>query len=304
MNKLYNYIVLALVAIITFAAHSDDKVPQGKYIFVPDSLQGDVLRLLKGHSRVVDNPDNIDLSEKVLWRGDTVPMVLKSRNFGRHTRGLSNFLFIPRQSWSFGLTASYGEVSTKDMEMFDLIKDVNIGAHAFSVKPYVQYAVGNNLALGLRLGYSESKAIIDRFKVDLMEDMNFSLKDIKYQNQSFAGAAFLRQYIGLSRRGRFGIFNELELSLSGGNSDFSRPVNDAIKTTHTRYFKTALNFSPGVSVFIMRNASFDVSVGALGFNLKTERQAEDGVDKGSRTVSGMSFRWNLFNINFGIGIHI
>lgn len=287
-----------------FTVKADDSIPAGKYIFVPDSLQGDVLRLLRGNSIVVDNPNNLDVNEKVIWKGDTVPMVLKSRVIGKHNRGLSNFLFIPRKSWSGGLTVSYGDISTKDIEFFDLIKDINIGAHAFSIKPYVQYAFNNNMAMGVRFGYTDANAVIDSFGIDVSDDINMSLHNIRYENNSYMGAVFMRQYIGLSRRGRFGIFNELELAFSGGNSEFSRPVNDVVRNTHTRYFKTALNFSPGVSVFVMRNVSFDVSVGALGFNIQNERQIENGVDKGSRTVSGMSFRWNLLNINFGLGIHI
>lgn len=295
---------MCIGALCSTVAVADDSIPAGKYIFIPDSLQGDVLRLLRGNSKVVDNPDNLDVSEKVIWKGDTLPMVLKSRNIGRHSRGLSNFLFIPRGEWSGGMTASYAELSTRDMELFDMVKDVNLGVHSFSIKPYVQYAFANNFAAGVRFGYTDSNAVIDSFNLDFMDDAGMSLNDVRYENRSFMGALFMRQYIGVSRRGRFGIFNELELAFSGGNSEFSRPVDGVAKHTHTRYFRSALNFSPGVSVFIMRNVSFDVSVGALGFNITHERQQENGVDKGSRTASGMSFRWNLLNINFGLGIHI
>lgn len=279
-------------------------VPGGKYVFVPDSLQDDVIRLLKGHSKVVDDESRIDASEKVIWKGDTVPMQLKTRNLGRFDRGLSNYLFIPKGQWSFGLTASYGEFSTDNMELFNLLSDIDINAHAFSIKPYMMYFIRNNLSVGMRFGYTSSKGNIGSFKVDIDEDMNFNLHDVMYRNESYTAALMFRQYIGIARKGRFGVFNEVELAFSSGNSDFCRPYGGELRNTHTTYMNAALNFSPGVCVFIMKNVSFNVSFGVFGFYLKNEKQTENGEEKGNRVTSGANFRFNIFNINFGIGVHI
>lgn len=276
--------------------------PKGAYIYIPDSLQNDVLQLLRGHSRVVD--DNLDLEEQTTYRGDTIPMVLKQRNLGRYDRGLSALLYVPKGQWSFGLTVSYGNLSTKDLEIFDLLSDINIGAHAFRIRPYLQYTVRNNLAVGMRFGYYNARGNVDSFKVDIDEDMNFSLHDIGYKAESYTGAVFASQYIGLSRHGRFGIYNEIELAFGSGSSDFKRPYGGNLRTTHTTWTKAQLNFSPGVQMFIMKNVSFHISFGVFGFNVKKERQTEDGKDTGNRLSSGASSRFNLFNINFGIGVHI
>lgn len=289
-------------------ASNMDSIPsndtKGKYIYIPDSLENDVLRLLMGHSRVVDDEMNPDLSSKTLWKGDTVPMILKSRNLGRFDRGLFNHLFIPKGQWAFGLTASYGEFTTDDLGIMDLLSDIDIRAHAFSIKPSVSYFIRNNVSLGLRLGYTSMKGNIDSFNVDIMEDMSFNLHDIMYRNESYTAAVTLQQYVGLARKGRFGIFNEAELAFSSGNSDFQRPFSGDLRTTHTTYMEAALNFSPGVCVFIMDNVSFNVSFGVFGFYLKNEKQTENGESLGNRVTSGANFRFNIFNINFGIGIHI
>lgn len=278
--------------------------PKGAYIYIPDSLQNDVLQLLRGHSRVVDDNLDLDLEEQTTYRGDTIPMVLKQRNLGRYDRGLSALLYVPKGQWSFGLTVSYGNLSTKDLEIFDLLSDINIGAHAFRIRPYLQYTVRNNLAVGMRFGYYNAKGNVDSFKVDIDEDMNFSLHDIGYKAESYTGAVFASQYIGLSRHGRFGIYNEIELAFGSGSSDFKRPYGGNLRTTHTTWTEAQLNFSPGVQMFIMKNVSFHISFGVFGFNIKKERQTEDGKDTGNRLSSGASFRFNLFNINFGIGVHI
>ncbi len=279
-------------------------VVAGTYIFVPDSLLGDVLRLLGGHSKVVDDESKLDSSEKVLFKGDTLNMQLRTRNLGRFDRGLSNYLFIPRGQWSFGLTASYGEFSTDNLEMFNLLSDIDINAHAFSIRPYFSYFIRNNTSVGLRFSYSSAKGNIDSFNLDIDEDMNFSLKDIMYRNESYSAAFMLRQYIGIGRFGRFGVFNDVELQFESGNSDFARPYAGELRTTHTNYMEAALNFSPGVCVFIMKNVSFDLSFGVFGFSLRNEKQTENGVETGNRTTSGANFRFNIFNINFGIAVHI
>lgn len=305
--KMLSVVALAMLPVLSslYSSAQDtprDSVSNGKYIFVPDSLQNDVIRLLMGNSKVVDDPSKFDDSEKVIWKGDTIPMKLRTRNLGRYDRGLFNYLFIPKGRWGFGLTASYAELSTDDLEIFDLLNDIDLGAHAFSIKPYVEYTIRNNLSVGLRFGYTSARANVGSFKVDIDEDMNFDLHDIMYRNESYSAALFFRQYIGMARRGRFGVFNEVELAFSSGNSDFSRPYGGELRTTHTTYMNAALNFSPGVSVFIMKNAAFNLSFGVFGFHLKNERQTENGVQTGNRTTSGANFRFNLFNINFGIEV--
>ncbi len=276
----------------------------GKLVWVPDSLTEEVAVLLKGHSRVVDDPLRLDLNEKVVFRGDTVPMVLRSRNLGRYDRGLFNFLFIPKGTWHVALTASYGQFSTSDLQMLDLLSDVDLSATSFSIKPQLSYFIRNNLAVGVRMKYTRTSADIGSFKVDIDEDMNFNLHDINYRQESYAAAVFLQQYTGIGRRGRFGVFNEVELAFASGNGDFKRPFNGALRQTHSTNMEARLTFSPGVCIFIMENVSFNVSFGVFGFYLRNEKQRVDGEWLGNRLTSGANFKINLFNLAFGIGIHL
>lgn len=291
-------------------ADSIDMAPQdsmregGRLVWVPDSMISDVKTLLKGHSRVVDDQLRLDLDEKVVYRGDTIPMVLKTKNFSRFDRGLFNMLFIPKGTWSFGLTASYGDFSVSDLGLFDLMDDIDMGAHQFQIKPYVSYFIKNNLSLCARFAYTRSKASLGSLKLDIDEDMNFSLKDIDYNSESYTAAVAMQQYFGITRRGRFGIFNEVELSFSSGNSDFNRPYDGEIKRTHTTNMEARLTFSPGVCVFVMKNVSFNVSFGVFGFYLRNERQTVDGEPIGNRFTSGANFKINLFNLAFGLAVHI
>lgn len=308
--KFWKIFFCLFVAIIPLDVYAGDsipspvRVPDGKYIYVPDSLQDDVIRLLDGHSKVVDDLDRLDPDELTVYKGDTVPMVLKSINLGRYDRGLSNFLYIPKSVWAIGMTASYGELGTEDLDVFGLLSDVNIGAHAFSIKPYIQYFIKNNLALGLKFGYYNAKGQVDSFNVDIMDDISFDLHDILYRSESYSAALTFAQYLGLTRRGRFGVFNEVELSFQTGNSEFRRPYNGELTTTYTTSMEAQLNFSPGIQVFIMKNVAFHVSFGVFGFYFRNEKQKENDEPAGNSFSSGANFRFNIFNINFGIAVNL
>lgn len=285
----------------------------GEYIFVPDSLVAGVKSVIKGYSMIVDDETHPDPSDLVIIDGDTVMPIIKDRNLGRYDRGLFNYVFIPKGKWMIGATASYGEFGTENFKILDLVENVDFSVNAFSVKPFISYFIRSNLSVGLRFGYTRAKADLGSMNVDFDEDMSFSIADAMYRNESYTAAFTVRQYIGLSRRGRFGVFNEAELAFSSGNSDFRRMYDEHPRSTHTTYMEASLNFSPGLCIFVMDQVSFNVSFGVFGFNLRNERQLttittspdEDPVDpiRGNRFTSGANFRFNIFNINFGLAVH-
>lgn len=284
----------------------------GHYVWIPDTMAAQVSDMLEGRSIAVEKipqPEN----DLVRVGNDTISQVLRDRNLGRFDRGLSNYLFIPKGRWQVGITASYGKFSTEDLKLLDLVSDLDLDITTYSVNPYISYFIRNNLSVGLRFGYTNAKAGINSLDVDFDEDLNFSLKDVSYNNESYTAALFLRQYFGLARAGRFGIFNEVELAFSSGNADFVRSYDSKPRATHSTYMTAKLLFSPGLCVFIMDNVSFNVSFGVFGFQMRNEKQRTTMVnpedrekypdETGSRFTSGANFRFNIFNINFGLGIH-
>ena len=261
------------------------------------------LRILRVRETV---NDSIPFSNRfVSFRGDTVPVVLKDgKKIGRFDRKLSNYLFMPKGIWTFGLTASYGSINTDDIEMLGLITGVTIGGSTYSVRPSVQYFIRNNIAVGLRLSYSKGTAGVKSFGVDVGDDMSFNLKDISYKTESYTAAMTYRNYFGITPGGRFAIFNEVEVAFSSGNSDFIRPYDGKLKTTHATHMAAELNFSPGVSILMMKNVGFNVSFGVFGFKIRNEKQFVDNESLGNRLTSGANFKFNIFNINFGLAVNI
>ncbi len=240
------------------------------------------------------------VDELVVVGNDTISMILPERNFGRYDRGLFNYLVIPKGYWAFGLTASYGELNTKDIQVLNLLKDFDFGGKIYSINPTISYFIRNNQSIGLKFVYSRGTADIKNFAIDIDEDMNFSIKDVSYYSETFAMGTFYRNYVGLGPSKRFAVFNEVDLSFQNGSSRFKRLYNNVPKDTRTNITQASLNFSPGVCAFLQENVAFNVSFGVFGLKWRREHQMTDGVDEGKRFTSGANFRFNLFNINFGL----
>lgn len=251
-----------------------------------------------------DRHIDLDSVEHVLVGNDTVALMLPERNLGRFDRGLFNYIFIPRGKWSFGLTASYGELQTEDIQVLSILKDFDFKGKMYAIKPYFSYFIRSNQAVGIRLNYTRGFADLSRLAVDFDEDLNFAIRDVSYYQQGLSTAVFYRRYVGLDKGGRFGIFNDVDLEFGSGSSRFKRIFNGEPRDTRTITTHGALNFSPGVCVFIQDYVSFNISFGVFGVKWSKERQTTDGVDEGSRITSGANFKFNLFNINFGLMVVI
>lgn len=263
-------------------------------------------KLTEGEKIPIDstviNDDNLD--ETVLVGGDTVSIILPQKNYGRYNRGLYNYLFIPKGQWSFGLMASYGEFSTDDVQLLSVIKDLDLNIKAYSLQPSITYFFRNNQSIGMKFVYVRRNLDLPGLAVDFSDDMNFSLKDVSYYEQSYSTSVSYRNYVGLGRDRRFGVSNDVDLSFGSGSARFKRYYGGELRDTRTNSMSAALNFSPGLCVFIMDYVSFNVSFGVFGIKVHHEKQQTNGVEEGTRFTSGANFKFNIFNINFGMAVFI
>lgn len=254
--------------------------------------------------RLRDDADSLLIRQRVIVGNDTVNLIIPEKNYSRYDRGLLNFLYIPKGQWAFGITAYYGEFDADDVQLLSYFQDFNFKGSMFSVNPYVSYFVAHNQAIGMKLGYSRNKFDLESLSVDIDDDINFTLKDVDYHTESYSAALFYRRYIGLDNGRRFAIFSDTELEFSNGNGTFSRLIDDEPKETRTITTKASLNFSPGVCVFIQEYVSFSLSFGVFGVYYKNESQRTNGIEEGSRSSCGASFKFNLLNLNMGVAVHI
>ncbi len=270
-------------------------------------VDGNILDRFTNNKKIPVDTLDIDesiLDEKVIIGEDTVSIVIPPKNYGRYDRGLYNYLIIPKGQWAFGLTASYGEFNTDDIQVLSILKNLDLKIKAYSLKPSITYFFNNNQCIGLNLNYTRTITDLSNLSVDFDDDINFSLHDVSYYSENYSTSAFYRYYVGLGRQKRFAVYNEVALGFGSGSSRFKRIYNDEPKDTKTTSTTASLNFSPGICVFMMDNASFNVSFGVFGVKMSKEKQVTDGKYEGSRFSSGANFKFNIFNINFGLAIYI
>ncbi len=271
-------------------------------VFLAQEAESRRMHVIRKSELSADSTAMSELADslKVIIGGDTVSMIIPEQNFGRFDRGLYNYIFIPKGAWSFGMTASYGELNTEDVQFLSMLENVDFKGKIYSIKPSISYFIRNNQSIGLMFDYSRGEADLANLSLDFDEDLNFSIKDVSYYTQSFSISTAYRNYVGLGADKRFAVFNQVDLSFTSGSSRFKRLFNDKPKDTRTVITQASLNFSPGVCVFIQDNVAFNVSFGVFGLKMRKERQSTDGVDEGHRFTSGANFRFNIFNINFGL----
>ncbi|MDE7393490.1 MAG: hypothetical protein K2M80_03330, partial [Muribaculaceae bacterium] len=168
MRKLFKISLIAAAVVIATLCHCAKAEP---FIIKENILRADKIVL---DSAAINHPD---LNELVIVNGDTVPIILPSKNYGRYDRGLFNYLIIPKGQWSFGLTASYGQYSTEDVQILSILNDFDIKIKMYSIKPSISYFFRSNQSIGLQFNYSRSFVDVNNMACDFDEDLSFIVRD-------------------------------------------------------------------------------------------------------------------------------
>lgn len=266
--------------------------------------QRDTLRTMDGRDSLILERvivrDTVFLPQSAYDEFQDSVNIIRTKAVGRFDRRIKNYKFIPKNKWIGGLTFSYVNFDSEDSRLlYSLLKDFDCNFRTFSIKPFWGYAIRDNVVVGMKLGYNHTIAQLDNISLDV-EDLDISLKDIRYAEDTYSVAVFHRSYVGLDRGKRFGLFNETTLSYNTGTSSFSRGAEDTLKRTDTTINELHLGINPGLAVFIMQNVCAEISFGVVGFKYRVEKQKNNLGETGKRSDSGADFKINLFNINIGI----
>lgn len=220
---------------------------------------------------------------------------------------MDNIKFAYKGEVILGLTASYGTLTSEDTDYFLLLDNFNADGSITTVNPFIGYFYRDNRCVGVRFGYRHIGGTLGNIDLDLgdQNDFDFSIDNMDLSSDNFSFGVFHRSYVGLDRKGRFGLFAELELSVTTGSSDFKYKSGDTYKTTYSDNFQARLSFNPGMAVYIFPNVCGTLSFGLGGIQYSSVTQKdENGVKTGSRDASKMRFRLNLANINIGMTVHL
>ena len=249
-------------------------------------------------------------AQSILFGRDSV-RASKHPRTPRIDREIDKNVFAYKGEWILGIAASYGTISADDSDLALLVEDLRLGGSVVSVKPYFGCFYRNNLSIGARLGYTHMAGEFNNASINLGNFINgieFGTEGIAvgYLSDAYSAAIFHRAYVPLDKKGRFGVFGELELEGSFSRSMFSFMYNNEWNRSISETYKARLNFNPGIAAYIFPNVCATVSFGLGGLQYNYIKQYDENMvpTGGTRQFSKLRFRLNIAEINIGVTVHL
>lgn len=218
-------------------------------------------------------------------------------------RGLQQISFVPEGQWITGVSVSYSQ-SNQNNYQFLIVEDLNGDTHSFKVSPMLMYCFKDNLVVGGRFSYTRSKIQLDNADVIIDSETDYDIDNLYSLSQNYYGTAVFRNYISLGSSRRFGVFNEVQLEIGGGESKVYNSFGDDISGTFSRNFSLNLGLAPGLVMFLNNYSAIEVNVGVLGFSYNKTKSTTDRIYVAHSDSKKANFKINLFSITFGVAFYL
>lgn len=234
--------------------------------------------------------------------------VVLTPNEARKHRGFStDDIFVPKGQWIFGGTASYSTHTNQNYKLL-VVDNIDSEGYTVNVSPMIAYAVGKNMAVGVRFGYGRSLLAMDNASLSV-SDVNINVDYFHKIKHTYTGTIFWRPYIPLGHSNRFAVFAEVQLSLSGGQSKVvaENGVLDGMQNytgTYSEHFGASVALQPGIVAFVTNNTALELSIGVFGIGVDRVTQVKNQIDQGEFISSDMNFKLNFLSIGFGVSFYL
>lgn len=232
-------------------------------------------------------------------------IILPATARGQETfkRGLEQITFVPKGQWITGVSVSYSQ-SSQDNYQFLIVEDLNGDSYSFKVSPMLMFSFKDNLAAGGRFSYERTMTNMDSGSVIIDSETSYDIDNLRQVSSNYFATAAMRYYISLGNSTRFGLFNELQLKLGGGESKLINGSGDDLSGTFERNFQASVGLSPGLVMFLSNYSAIEVNVGVLGFGYTHTRSTTDHIYVANRKSKHANFKVNLFSISFGVAFYL
>lgn len=211
--------------------------------------------------------------------------------------------FIPAKQWIAGVNVSYS-AENYDNYQFLVFEDLKGHGYTFKVSPMCLYSFAGDLAAGGRFSYSRSLVKLDNASVVLASDASYDVDHLYSLSHSYGVTALFRNYISLGNSTRFGIFNEVQLQVSGGQSKLASGTGAELSGTYSRNLNIGIGVTPGLVMFLNNYSAIEVNIGVLGFNYHDTKMTTDQIYIANVKSQSANFKINLFSITFGTVFYI
>lgn len=219
------------------------------------------------------------------------------------SRDIEQISFVPKGQWIGGVSVSYSQ-SDQNNYQFLIFENLSGDTYTFKVSPMLMFAFKNNLAAGGRFAYSRSRTRLNSADVVLDSETEYNMDNLYSITHSYTGTGAFRQYLSLGSNTRFGLFNEVQLQIGGGQSKLCSGSGEDFTGTYSRHLSVNVGLAPGLIVFLNNYSALEVNIGVLGFNYTNRRLTTDQIYVANMKNSSANFKINLFSITFGMAFYI
>ncbi len=213
-------------------------------------------------------------------------------------RDIVSVVFVPKGQWITGLSVSYTQ-SNQNKYQFLIVEGISGDTYSFKISPMVAYAFKNDMAAGMRLSYGRSLTKLESADIILDAETDYNVENLYRLSHSYTAYGIYRNYFSLGRSKRFGMFNEVQLALGGGQSKIMVGKGEDLTGSYERTFSFDIGLTPGICVFLNNYSALEVNIGVLGFSYSEAKTITDQIYVARRHSKSANFKINLFSISFG-----
>ncbi len=221
----------------------------------------------------------------------------------RNDRGITSLQaqgepFLRKGGWILGGSASASGQSG-DKYRLAVIGGINNTGYNVSVKPTFLYAIADDMAIGVSGVYRRASFDLSSAALEAM-GASIDVEDYFNIGHNYGGAFIFRKYLTLGQQGRFALFVDAQMQLTGGQSKVTDRQNGSIKGTYQTSWDVSLGVNPGLSAYITNHLVMGASVGIFGIDYTHSKQIHNQVSDGTRGSFTGSYTLNLLSPSIGV----
>lgn len=156
----------------------------------------------------------------------------------------------------------------------------------FTILPDVEYFIGDNLSVGLGIGYNFNKST--------EEDGNI---ETTYKTGVFYFSPYLKKYFTLGDKAY--IFGKAQLGMGFGTYTTEVKMNNVTTSTDSDFSSLNIGITPGFRFDVTERIGLEAGIGFVGYTGETYKSGS-GNNERKDTRNKMSFEFNPSYLTFGI----
>ena len=218
-------------------------------------------------------------------------------------RDIEKVVFVPKGQWITGLSVSYSQ-SNQNKYQFLILEGLSGDTYSFKVSPMLMFAFKNDMAGGGRFSYSRSLTKLESADIRLDSETGYDVENLYRLSHTYSFSGLMRNYFSIGRSKRFGFFNEVQLTLGGGQSKLMQGKAESLTGAYERNFNLDIGLVPGICIFLNNYSAIEVNIGVLGFSYRDTKSITDRIYVARRNSKSANFKINLFSISFGASFYL